>query len=248
MNLQNYLQFIRIDEMNIGSRWTDDEKAEFSELQLENLIESLDAMKKYRIKCWVDCGTLLGMYRDKQIIAGDSDTDTGALVEGFKPDFVEDFADNLTIPGETRSSIFFTPEEFLEGYEDENKWVAPKGFKYQMKKKGRFVTFKSKPIMTDIFIYYPNGKDRIYGFGNGYFRTKEDTLAQGTKSITVGGKSFKILNQTEEHLVSMYGKGWETPDPKFDMEKADIYGGPISKRTLGGKYLYNYKTGKHKIE
>lgn len=246
MNLYNYNQFL--NESNLGSRWTDAEKEEFADLQLENLIEALDAMKKYKIKCWVDCGTLLGLYRDGQLILGDSDTDTGALVEGFKPDFVDDFADSLTIPGDKRSSIFFTPKEFLEIYEDENAWVNPKGFKYQMKKKSRFVTFKGNPIMTDVFIYYPNGKDRIYAFGQGYFRTKDEILSAGTKSMTIGGKAYKILNQTEEHLVVGYGKEWKTPDPKFKIEKTDIYGGPLSKKEFGGKYMYNFKTGKSKIE
>jgi hypothetical protein len=246
MLLHNYTGFL--NEMNVGTRWTDDENAEFTDLQSENLLEALGAMKKYRITCWVDCGTLLGLYRDKQLIPGDSDTDTGALVEGFKPDFVDDFGEFLTIPGEKRSAIFFTPKEFLEAYEDESAWVNPKGFKYRMKKKGRYVTFKGKPIMTDIFIYYPNGKDRIYAFGNGYFRSKEDILSQGTKTMTVGGRAFKILNQTEDHLVTMYGKGWESPDPHFKMEDTEIYGGPLSKRDMGGKYTYNFKTGKSKIE
>ena len=76
----------------------------------------------------------------------------------------------------------------------------------------------------------------------------EDFLSAGTKSMTVGGRAFKILNQTEEHLIVNYGKGWENPDPKFKMEKADIYGGPISKKDMGGKYTYNFKTGKYKVE
>jgi hypothetical protein len=241
-----YQQFL--NEERIGIRWNETEQKEFALLQLENLLEALDAMKKHRIQCWVDCGTLLGLYRDKQLIHGDSDTDTGSLVEGFKPDFVDDFAKNLSIPSEKRSSIFFTPKEFFEAYEDETAYVNPKGFKYQMKKKGRFVTFKGKPIMTDIFIYYPNGKDRIYAFGHEYFRTKDSILAGGTKTMTVDGKAYKILNQTEEHLEVTYGNGWKSPDPHYKMEKADIYGGPVSKRDLGGKYTYNFKSGKFKVE
>lgn len=246
MNLNNYQDFL--NEMNIGTRWTDAERKEFADLQYENLIEALDAMKKYNIKCWIDCGTLLGIYRDGELIPGDSDSDTGALVEGFKPEFVDDFADNLTIPGKSRSAIFFTPAEFLDAYNDEKAFVTPKGFKYQMRKKGRLQTFKGNPIMTDIFMYYPFKTDRIYAFGQGYFRTKDVILQDGTKSMTADGRAYKILNRTEEHLEVQYGKGWKSPDPHFKMEKEEIYGGPLSKNQLGGKYLYNFSTGKYKLE
>jgi hypothetical protein len=244
--MKTYQEFLL--ESNVGTRWTDKEKAEFADLQYENLMEALDAMKKHKIKHWIDCGTLLGLYRDKSFIPGDSDSDTGALVEGFKPDFADDFADNLKIPGQSRSSTFFMPDEFIKIYEDEEAYTTPKGFKFQMRKKGRTKTFKGQPIMTDIFIYYPFKKDRIYSYASGYFRSKDVILQDGIKSMTVDGRTFSIPVRVEDHLETMYGKDWKEPDPHFNTKKADIYGGPLQHKDLGGKYKYNFATSKYILE
>jgi len=96
MELLNFTEFYQLNEMNIARNWKDSEKEEFLNLQYENLIEALDSLKKYKIKAWCDCGTLLGLYRDKALIPGDSDSDIGVLAEDMKADYVDDFADNLT--------------------------------------------------------------------------------------------------------------------------------------------------------
>jgi hypothetical protein len=148
--------------------------------------------------------------------------------------------------------MFFTPATFLKICEadDDTKYVIPKGFKYQMKKKGRFQTFKGKPIMSDLFLYYPHKKDRLYLYVSDYFRTHGANVEGPTKKITRKGKSFPIPANTEKHLEATYGKGWKIPDPNFrgNYSKADVYGGPLKTKDLGGRYYYNFKTGNYIIK
>jgi hypothetical protein len=248
MELLSFFEFYQLNEVNIARNWKDNEKEKFLNLQYENLIEALDSLKKHSVKAWCDCGTLLGLYRDKALIPGDSDSDIGILAEDMKADYVDDFADNLTSNG----SMFFTPATFLKICEadDDTKYVIPKGFKYQMKKKGRFQTFKGKPIMSDLFLYYPHKKDRLYLYVSDYFRTHGANVEGPTKKITRKGKSFPIPANTEKHLEATYGKGWKIPDPNFrgNYSKADVYGGPLKTKDLGGRYYYNFKTGNYIIK
>jgi hypothetical protein len=248
MELLNFSEFYQLNEMNIARNWKDSEKEEFLNLQYENLIEALDSLKKHKIKAWCDCGTLLGLYRDKALIPGDSDSDIGVLAEDMKADYVDDFADNLTSNG----SMFFTPAAFLKICEadDDTKYVIPKGFKYQMKKNGKFKTFKGKPIMSDLFMYYPYKKDRLYLYVSDYFRTHAANVEGAVKKVTRKGQSFPLPANPEKHLEATYGKGWKTPDPNFkgNYAKAEVYGGPLKTKDLGGRYHYNFKTGNHVIK
>lgn len=248
MNLLNFEEFYRLNEVNTARNWKDSEKEEFLNLQYENLIEALDSLKKHNVKAFIDCGTLLGIYRDKNLIPGDSDSDVGILAEDMKPDYVDDFAENLTSTG----SMFFKPAEFIKLHEDAgaDTYVNPKGFKYQMKKNGRFKSFKGKPIMTDLFLYYPYKKDRLYSYVSDYFRTKDEYISGPCKRQTCKGYSFPLPCNVEGHLETMYGKGWTTPDPKFagNYEKIDVYGGPLKTKDLGGRYKYNFKNNNYEIK
>jgi hypothetical protein len=248
MELLNFDEYYRLNEVNTARNWKDSEKEEFLNLQYENLIEALDSLKKHNVKAFIDCGTLLGIYRDKKLIPGDSDSDCGILAEDMKPDYVDDFAENLTSNG----SMFFKPAEFISLHEDsgEGKYVNPKGFKYQMKKKGRFQTFKGKPIMTDLFLYYPYKKDRIYQYVSDYFRTKNDYVSGPCKRKTCNGYSFPMPCNPEGHLETAYGKNWKTPDPKWagDYKNVDVYGGPLKTKDMGGRYKYNFKTKDYVIK
>lgn len=242
--MHDYYEFL--NEERIANSWSDKDKKEFAKLQLDNLFESFDALKKYKIKHWIDCGTLLGIYRDGGLIPGDSDTDIGLLAEDMSPDFVEDFFDNLG--GIDRSPMFFRPEDYLKLIKDGGKPVPPKSMQFRLLKKGRQKTYKGKRIYADIFMYYPFKKDRIYKFGRRYFRTKDSILQAGTKNMTVDGNAFPILQQTEEHLVVTYGKAWTNPDPGFKINDNKVYGGPLLTKDIGGEYLYDFSTGKYTVE
>lgn len=242
--MHDYYEFL--NEERVAISWPDKDKKEFAKLQLDNLFEAFEALKKYRIKHWIDCGTLLGIYRDGALIPGDSDTDMGVLVEDISPDFVEDFIDNLGNNG--RSPMFFNPKDWLKIVNEGGDPVPPKNMQFRKLVKGKPKTYKGKLIYGDIFMYYPFNKDRIYKFGRRYLRTKDSVLQAGTKIMTVDGNAFPILNQTEEHLEISYGKGWKEPDPGFKINDNKFYIGPLLKKDIGGEYLYDFKTRKYTIE
>jgi|3_EtaG_2_1085321.scaffolds.fasta_scaffold94836_2 hypothetical protein len=245
MKLLDFKEYYALHEGNIAGHWKDEEKKTFAKLQRECLIETLEGLKKHKVKVFCDGGTLLGLYRDKKFLEGDSDHDVGILAEDMKPGFVAEFEKQLTMP--SNHSMFFKPRDWLGMMEadDDTKYVSAKSLKYLMREKnGDVKTFKGKPIMCDVMLHYPHKKDRLHLYVSDYFRTKNEYVAGPTKMIQNEGYSFPIPNNPAGHLEASYGKGWKTPDPQFpgNYNGIDCYGGPLKTKDLGGRYKYNYKT------
>ena len=251
MKLLNFKEHSSINEGNIASHWSEDEKKKFMELQRECLIETLDGLKKHKVRAFCEAGTLLGLYRDKQLIPGDSDADVAVLAEDMKPGYVAEFEKQLTMPN--NHSMFFKPKEWLGMMEadDDAKYVSAKSLKYMARESnGKVKTFKGKPIMCDIILHYPHKKDRLHLYVSDYFRTKNEFVSGAVKHLTNEGYKFPIPPNTEGHLKALYGEGWKTPNPQFPGNYNGIkcYGGPLKTKDLGGRYKYNYKTKDYTIQ
>ena len=60
MKLLNFNEYTtHINEGGIAKHWPDDEKKTFAKLQRECLIETLEGLKKHKIRTFCDGGTLL---------------------------------------------------------------------------------------------------------------------------------------------------------------------------------------------
>jgi len=248
MKLLNFTEYTysHLNEGGIAKHWPDDEKKEFAKLQRECLIETLNGLKKHKVRTFCDGGTLLGLYRDKKFLEGDSDHDVGVLAEDMKPGFVAEFENQLNIMPNMHG-MFFKPKDWLTMMEanDETKYVNAKSLKFLAKESnGNVKTYKGKPIMCDIIMHYPHKKDRLHLYVSDYFRTKNEYVSGPIRYRTNEGYEFPMPPNVEGHLSTLYGKGWSTPDPKFPGNYNGIkcYGGPLKTKDMGGRYKYNYKT------
>ncbi len=242
--VQNFNEWALNESHFNTDNWKEEDHEEWAKLQLQNLAKFSDIMSKHKANWWVDCGTLLGMHRDKSMIKGDSDSDVGLDVESITPEMVQDLQ---AFFGPVSNNMFWDAKELLAAL-DEDKFSPIKNIKFcgLKNKNGQPVKFKTMPVMLDVFIYCPNGKDLLYKFGSEYFRGKADHL-KGCRSFQFQGVKLKKPGNVEGHLEAIYGKGWKTPDPQFSLEKTDVYGGPLKQKDLGGRYTYNFKTKQNKI-
>ena len=233
-----------LNESNIGSsKWTESEYDELKNLQLTNLKELISILKKHKTRYWIDCGTLLGIYRDKSLINGDSDCDIGIFAEDITADLVEDLRDRLYVP----NKMFYQTDELIKNL-DADEFVKAKNLKFVMYDGNKRKMFKNVDVSCDIFLYFPNSDYRMFKYGSGsrFIRTRSEYVEK-LGDVQFKGNALKTPSSIDKYLEQLYGKGWKTPDPSFDYSKDDPWC-LIDSKELKGTYYYNFKTKKHEIK
>jgi phosphorylcholine metabolism protein LicD len=225
------------------SDWSKEDHEEFNKLRLKNLADACALCDKYKVRYWLDCGTLLGFYRDKKMIDGDSDNDIGIFAEDITPEFLEAIADHAR--STEGKSNFFQPGKFPD-FEDENAATRPLSLKYHSLDKNRQVKFKGKLIWTDLFVYYPHKDYHLYMLSRNYFRVKSDHISS-FKTLTYEGTKFKIPSKVEPYLENVFGKGWSEPDPNY-ISSAENKGFYVIPKKEHGEYSYNWKKKEGKLD
>jgi len=235
-----------LNENRMRVDWTEKDDEEWEKLHMENLDVLSQCFRKHRAKWWVDSGTLLGIYRDGRIIPGDSDTDVGIMCDDINSDLISDMEKHWNMA--TINGMFYHHKD-LQKLMTEDKYMMVKNIKFSglKTKNGQAVKHKGKEVWADVFIYFPHNKDRIYKFVGGYFRNKEENLQDFT-TFQHKGVTLKRPAKTDAFLECVYGRGWETPNPEYNPDDIQCYGGPITPEKLGGTYKYNYLKKDYKIE
>jgi len=232
-----------LNEEMMSVDWKEADHVEWEKLHMENINMLRDVLSKHKTRWWVDCGTLLGIHRDGGIISGDSDTDLGILAEDINPDVINDMSKGW----DNSNAMFYNQKDVLKYCEDDN-YYAIKNIKWAgLRNKNNTITkFKGKEVWADLFIYFPYKNDRFYKFADGYFRTHGNYLNTFT-TFTHKGVSLKKPKMVEKYLEDIYGKGWKTPNPEYSAVDANIYGGPITSKDIGGTYKWNFVKQDYKI-
>ncbi len=164
---------------------------------------------KIGIDIWLDFGTLLGWYREKDFISFDMDMDFGAYY-----DDVEKFQvlkRNLLEKGFAYSREFVYDEEVVEeSYSYHGLNIDIVFYKKQQKKKNLFsylivygMDLNKKPINVE-----------------GYL--EENTLVD-LKNVEFKGVNVQVPENTEEYLQNYYGADFMTPIPNFDWKSSGLY-------------------------
>jgi phosphorylcholine metabolism protein LicD len=164
-------------------------------LMKKHLREVVDVLDKYGIKWWIDCGTLLGFYRDGDIIDGDLDTDIGILQETWNWE-----------------ALF---ELHRLGYRVWNM--------YGFEGKGTELSLFKDDIKTDIYFYYKlDGVRWLAMWNNGGMR-KEDIIPMSFPEIIIEeieqqefvGQKWNVPTNIEDYLTIRYGS-WKRKNPNFN--------------------------------
>ena len=170
------------------------QKNGFSMIEIIN-----NELTKEKANFFIDCGTLLGIIRDKKLIEYDRDMDFGIWFdEKFGPDDLD------------RVMLGLGFKKFSEG--------IFRGKKEEM-------TYSKGVIHVDFFNHTEiDGESHLYVF----YRDIEKTYPSdkhcsvimqrrihisGLKTLNINHMSLKIPENVEPYLASAYTENWRTPDP-----------------------------------
>lgn len=161
----------------------------------------INVFKEEDLKCWVEFGTLLGIYRDHGFIPGDDDFDFGAFI---------DDAERI------KRAMLDRGFTLLKDYEAENDPSIKE------------MTFKSAEGITfDVFFFTKaENSYSCYIFAltdvNIREKTKRYKVKQydfpvfGLETIDFMGEKVYIPSPVTSHLEYSYGKSFMIPDPHFN--------------------------------
>lgn len=159
------------------------------------LEEGTDALDKAGIPYWLSSGTVLGLYRDGNLIADDSDIDVGVL-------------DDVSIE---RIEKALLNAGFMA-----NRFRNSGGMPCQR-------AFVKDGIAFDVSIYSPNGHYYIFQTPHGVIR-KPKHLLENLQKISFNGKEYCIPNP-KEYLKWRYGDWQTPNDNKGVYDKAEGFCG-----------------------
>jgi len=238
-HILSYDDFLNEQMMPDTKNWSEDDHKEFNSLRLKNLIDACDLCDKHKVRYSLDGGTLLGLYRDKSMIDGDSDNDISIMAGDITPEFLEAIKDYCVSP-EAKSN-FFQPGS-LPDFDDKETMTKPLSLKYHTLDGKKRLQFKGKKIWTDLFILYPHKDYHLFKLGMKYFRIPNKFLEK-KGSLTHKGNKFKTPSPVEDYLEHVFGKSWSEPDPTYVSSKENK-GFYITTSADHGAYTYNWATQK----
>lgn len=242
-----------LNESNVSAKRNVDEKAikERAKLLEKNLQNIVSICKKHNVRYWLDGGTLLGPYRDKKFIEGDSDNDIGIRIEDVTPEFIKALGDNTKF---TRNPQSYMTAKDLLPYFDEDEYYPVRNVKYATLEKNGRPKIIGTEIWTDVYFYCPSHDKSHYNFkSSGVYYRQPAKFLDKLGSLTHNGFSYKVPGDVEGYLAHEYGKGWKTPDSKYrsyeDPDRKDVYAMKADDyEKKFGKMMYNFKTKDLKYE
>ncbi len=161
------------------------------------------------INIWLDFGTLLGWYREKDFISFDMDMDFGAYYDDIEKFHI--LKKRLLNKGFAYSREFGYDGKIVEeSYSYHGLNIDIVFYEKQQKKKNLFsylivygMDLNKKPIDVE-----------------GYL--EENTLT-GLKNVEFKGVNVQVPENTEEYLQNYYGADFMTPIPNFDWKASGLY-------------------------
>lgn len=161
------------------------------QVALNNLKDLDSIFRKNNISYWLQDGTLLGYYRERDFIAHDKDTDIGL----FFKDFNLDILNEILKAGFRIKRVLGDKKDSLE-----------------------ITIFKNK-LKTDLFFYYER-KDNpnvVYhcSFDRGRRRIDYEYEKFNIKEVKWFDHSFLVPNDELKFIITKYGTTWNVPNTNW---------------------------------
>jgi hypothetical protein len=231
----------------IDKRLSDEVQEEYNKLKIESLKKQIDLCKKHKVKCFVDYGSLLGLYRDGKLIKHDNDTDVAIFGETVTKEFLEDVEKEFILQRPTKMSalinqLFVSDENADDYHQIPYVGLALKG------KDGKEiqVTAMSKKkigVPGDFFFYYPYGDGkRITRYPGWEVQLTSAKHFDKLGTLKHDGYDFPIPGDPEVYLEYLYGKDWKTPKSNSGLNDDCEF----ITRAKGKAYCYSHREGKYK--
>ena len=158
------------------------------------VIEAKEILNKIKVRHWITDGTLLGYFREGDIIGHDIDADLGCLIEDYTDEIIPNFLKNgwslVSVHGE--------------------------------KKCGLELSFSKTNARVDIFFFYKE-EGRLWHGAWAYDGTKGNfNLIKyiyddfDLKCVNFLGTEFMAPADTLKYVTTKYGSSWDKPQKKWD--------------------------------
>ena len=163
-----------------------------AEIALSNLKDLDSIFRKHGSPCWIQDGTLLGYYRDKNFIYHDLETDMGMKYKDL----------SIEILNDAKEMGF---EYYFIGYIDECGQVV----------------FKRNNIKTDVFLFYEK-ENYIYHSAyttpepENHKRIDYHYEKFNLKEVNFLGHYFLAPSNELDFILTKYGDNWRIPDKEWD--------------------------------
>ncbi len=172
-------------------------KKEVKKLTIEDirkgLIEANEILREIGVTAWITDGTLLGYFRENDLIAHDFDADLGCMIENYSEDIVYAFRER--------------------GWELAYVWGEIK--------QGLELTFRKGQVKIDIFFFYKDSDDRLWHGAWRKHDKKSLNLIKyyyepfELKEVDFLDARFNIPKDTLKYITTKYGPGWKTPQKNW---------------------------------
>lgn len=164
------------------------------ETVVRNLIGAREILVSLDITFWLTDGTLLGYFREGDLIEHDSDVDLGL--------YIYDYSDEI-IPAFERAGF-------------DLKYVLGE------KKQGLELSFIRYGVKVDLFFFYRENGRVWHGAWEGLDKGRKRNLikyyydAFDLKEIEFLGNRFNVPADTLKYVETKYGEGWRNPVKDWD--------------------------------
>jgi len=154
------------------------------------LYKLTQVLKKHNVRYWLQDGTLLGYYRENDLISHDNDTDIGVFWSDIK-----------------------STEVFLEILNSGFTLYKIKGYMHD----SLMLTFICDDQKVDIFFYYKT-KNKVYhtALGKHWQVVNYEYDYFDVKEIEFLGYKFYVPEDELKFIKTKYGADWHIPKPKWD--------------------------------
>lgn len=171
--------------------------ARSSDMPIEDAASALLDLKilfdQHQIVFFLAYGTLLGIYRDGDLMKHDKDLDVG-LFDGVNREKI-----NLIL---AKSDIFEIKDSELQTSETKRYHLTVKHLKTN--------------ALIDLFFFVPDGEFLLSGFDKPHYPLLWRFSKFELSTIKYRNHSFQIPEDPERFFSEIYGPGWRIPDPYFD--------------------------------
>lgn len=161
---------------------------------VRNLLGARSILSSLGITFWLTDGTLLGYFREGDIIGHDFDADLGLFIENYSEEI---------IPAFKRGGF-------------DLKYVLGE------KKQGLELSFIRDGVKLDLFFFYREGRRVWHGAWEGQDKGRRRNLikyyydAFDLEEIEFLGSRFNIPADTLKYVETKYGRDWRTPVKDWD--------------------------------
>jgi len=173
------------------------------------LLFTIDQLQKNNIPFWLDAGTLLGIYRDGDLISWDYDAD-------------------MSIPAEYSDKVTKLRNKFLPNYIIRkrpiyNRWIS--GHTRVIKVKTTWEKLRQVNFHIDIFCVY-KVKDKYRWVDSGVLKHIDAKFFDKQEYIKWEGRNIPVPEYAEDYLSIRYGD-WQKPNKYYN---AGLHDGAIAER------------------